>query len=206
MLNCDWKACPKVYHLACLGRQKRPGEVWYCPWHHCVQCGKTAVSHCIHCPNAYCKAHNSILKKHKELGSICDEHKGDITDLVLFYRAVGGIKHLVPNPSVPLTEVRPHLLTSGSDETGNEKDSNAAKQTKISTPVASKQQKISKNSAPIVMSRGQVAGATWVRGIEKTRRSGRSLSGRVIKPKKFENEKKTQKPKKKKIAGLKTVK
>lgn len=121
---CDWKACPKVYHLACLGRQKRPGEVWYCPWHHCVQCGKTAVSHCIHCPNAYCKAHNSVLKKHKELGSICDEHKDDIMDLVMFYRAVGGIKHLVPNPNVPLTEVRPYLLTSGSDETGNEKDSN----------------------------------------------------------------------------------
>ena len=79
-------------------------------------------------------------------------------------------------------------------------------QTKISTPLASKQQKISKNSAPIVISRGQVAGATWVRGIEKTRRSGRSLSGRVIKPKKFENEKETQKPKEKKITGLKTVK
>ena len=122
---CDWKACPKVYHLACLGRQKRPGEVWYCPWHHCVQCGKTAVSHCIHCPNAYCKAHNSVLKKHKELGSICDEHKDDIMDLIMFYRAVGGIKHLVPNPNVPLTEVRPYLLTSGSEEkTENEKDSN----------------------------------------------------------------------------------
>ena len=43
----------------------------------------------------------------------------------MFYRAVGGIKHLVPNPNVPLTEVRPYLLTSGSEEkTENEKDSN----------------------------------------------------------------------------------
>jgi hypothetical protein len=77
----------------------------------------------------------------------------------------------------------------------------AAKQTKINTPVASKQPKISRNSAPIVIARGQGAGTTWVRGIEKTRRSGR-----VIKPRKLEDEKETQTPKGKKIANLKTVK
>ena len=49
--------------------------------------------------------------------------------------------------------------------------------------------------------RGQGAGTTWVRGIEKTRRSGR-----VIKPRKLEDEKETQTPKGKKIANLKTVK
>ena len=54
----------------------------------------------------------------------------------------------------------------------------AAKEAKMNTQVASKQPKISKNSAPIVISREQIAGATRVEGIEKTRRSGR-----VIKPK-----------------------
>merc|ERR1719273_1221659 len=107
VLMCDWKTCPKVYHLSCLGRQKMPREKWYCPWHHCVSCGKQAESHCIHCPNAYCKTHNSVLKKHEELGNICDEHKDDISDLVKFYRRTGGIKNLVPNPNVPLSKVRP---------------------------------------------------------------------------------------------------
>jgi len=55
LLMCDYKTCPKVYHLGCLHREKRPRETWYCPWHYCVECAKPAVSHCIHCPNAYCK-------------------------------------------------------------------------------------------------------------------------------------------------------
>ena len=42
-------------------------------------------------------------------------------DLVNFYRRVGGIKHLVPNPNVPLTEVRPWLAKPPNE---NEKDSN----------------------------------------------------------------------------------
>ncbi len=85
---CDWKTCPKVYHLECLGREKMPREKWFCPWHHCVDCGKLAVSHCMHCPNAYCKSHNDVVRKHPELGMICDEHKDDIIDLVSFYRYV----------------------------------------------------------------------------------------------------------------------
>ena len=100
VLMCDWKACPKVYHLACLGREKMPREKWYCPWHHCVECGKPAVSHCIHCPNAYCKSHGDALNDHPELGKICDEHKDDLTDLIKFYRKVGGIQHLATNPNV----------------------------------------------------------------------------------------------------------
>ena len=124
---CDWKTCPKVYHLSCLGRQKMPREKWYCPWHHCVSCGKQAESHCIHCPNAYCKTHNSVLKKHEELGNICDEHKDDISDLVKFYRRTGGIKNLVPNPNVPLSKVRPQTTYPVGilDGTIDKKDNNA---------------------------------------------------------------------------------
>ena len=86
-----------------------PREKWYCPWHHCVECGKTAIGHCIHCPNAYCKSHNNALKIHDELGTICDEHKDDIPDLILFYRQVGGIDHLVPNPNVAISEIPARL-------------------------------------------------------------------------------------------------
>ena len=46
------------------------------------------------------------MKEHKELGKICDEHSDDINALVNFYRDVGGIQHLVPNPNVPLSEVK----------------------------------------------------------------------------------------------------
>ena len=105
---CDFKTCPKVYHLACLGREKMPREQWHCPWHHCVECGKPAVSHCIHCPNAYCKHHEKSLKNHNELGMICDEHKDEIGDLVMFYRKMkGGVKNLCPHPNVPNSCVIP---------------------------------------------------------------------------------------------------
>ena len=57
----------QVYHLACLGRDKMPREKWFCPWHHCVQCGKLAVAFCMHCPNAYCKNHNTVGKSSKIL-------------------------------------------------------------------------------------------------------------------------------------------
>ena len=119
MLLCQWKTCPKVYHLSCLEMKTPPTskEKWYCPWHYCVQCGKIAVSHCIHCPNAYCKAHDSVLKEQKEIGKICDEHNDDdINDLVNFCRGAGGIQHMVPNPNVPLSEVRPQTAISESNE------------------------------------------------------------------------------------------
>ena len=102
---CDWKTCPKVYHLGCLGREKLPPRgAWYCPWHFCTICGKSAVSHCIHCPNGYCKKHEDMLQKHKELGMICDEHKDDLADLVKFYRKTGGVKHLITHPNVPVVK------------------------------------------------------------------------------------------------------
>ena len=102
---CDWKTCPKVYHLGCLGREKLPPRgAWYCPWHFCTICGKSAVSHCIHCPNGYCKKHEDALQNHKELGMICDEHKDDLADLVKFYRKTGGVKHLITHPNVPVVK------------------------------------------------------------------------------------------------------
>ena len=108
LLMCDWKTCPKVYHLACLGRDKMPREKWICPWHHCVECGKPAISHCIHCPNAYCKTHDNVLLEHEELGKICNEHHEDIEDLITFYRKIpGGISSVTPNPHVPLPEPPP---------------------------------------------------------------------------------------------------
>lgn len=64
-----------------------------------------AVSHCIHCPNAYCKSHNSAISNHSELGNICNEHIDDFEDILAFYREVGGIDKLVPNPHTALDDV-----------------------------------------------------------------------------------------------------
>ena len=86
-----------------------PREKWFCPWHHCVVCGKKSVYHCIHCPNGYCEAHNT-LKEHDELGLICDEHRDDIADLIKFYRRVGGITYLTKDPNYP-NEARVKMLS-----------------------------------------------------------------------------------------------
>ncbi|XP_059080477.1 uncharacterized protein LOC131878504 isoform X2 [Tigriopus californicus] len=133
LLMCDYKTCPKVYHLECLGREKMPREKWFCPWHHCVHCGKPAVNYCMHCPNAYCKTHDMAVNAHEELGNICDEHEDDLDDLLAFYRSVGGVTKLVPHPNVtpeetaadqvvtnggktPLTEIHSSNCSSASDE------------------------------------------------------------------------------------------
>ena len=101
VLMCDWKNCPKVYHLACLGREVLPREKWFCPWHHCVTCGKPAASYCIHCPNAYCTEHDNVIFDHPELGRMCDEHEEDIENLLQFYRSIdGGVSTLPSNPNV----------------------------------------------------------------------------------------------------------
>ena len=55
LLQCDWKTCPKVYHLSCLNKEKIPRVKWYCPWHYCDRCGKKSTSFCIHCPYSYCE-------------------------------------------------------------------------------------------------------------------------------------------------------
>ena len=79
-----------------------PREKWFCPWHHCVQCGKPAVAWCMHCPNAYCKTHNTVLRTHAQLRTICDEHEDDLEDTLDFYKGVGGVENIVPHPNVPL--------------------------------------------------------------------------------------------------------
>ena len=107
LLMCDHKTCPKVYHLDCLGREKMPREKWFCPWHHCVHCGKPAVNWCMHCPNAYCKTHDTVVTEHPEIGWICDEHEDDLGDTVAFYRKAGGIGNLVRNPNVAYGEGAP---------------------------------------------------------------------------------------------------
>jgi hypothetical protein len=85
LLKCSVKTCVKAYHLKCVNQEKFPKEKWLCPWHHCVSCGKNASQQCSHCSNAYCKNHNSAIRSHPQLGTICDEHKDDLADLVKFY-------------------------------------------------------------------------------------------------------------------------
>ena len=147
LLMCDFKTCPKVYHLACLNRDKIPREKFWCPWHHCVTCGKLAVSHCIHCPNAYCRGHNTVLTDHPELGRICNEHEDEMEDTLEFYRKAGGVKHLVPNPNVPLEEVLPMTKKpqaskeKGDDDVNEEEDtekSNHAEEHKENRPSPTK--------------------------------------------------------------------
>ena len=92
--------------MACLGREKMPREKWFCPWHHCVTCGKPAAAYCIHCPNAYCSEHNTVIFDHPELGRMCDEHEEDIGNLIEFYRKVeGGVSSLPPNPNITSTNL-----------------------------------------------------------------------------------------------------
>jgi histone-lysine N-methyltransferase NSD2 len=74
LILCDFKGCLKSYHLGCISRDTVPHGKWYCPWHHCVTCGKLASSWCDHCPNGYCKSHSEPLKKHPVLKNVCDEH------------------------------------------------------------------------------------------------------------------------------------
>jgi len=74
LILCDFKGCLKSYHLGCVSRDTVPHGKWFCPWHHCVTCGKLASSWCDHCPNGYCKNHAAPLKKHPVLKNVCDEH------------------------------------------------------------------------------------------------------------------------------------
>ncbi|CAL1533797.1 unnamed protein product [Lymnaea stagnalis] len=74
LVMCDKGNCPKVYHLQCLKLTKPPSGKWQCPWHHCDECGKLAVSKCTECPNSYCSAHiqGNIFKS--EGLDICSDH------------------------------------------------------------------------------------------------------------------------------------
>ena len=102
LLMCDYKSCPKVYHMSCVDHETRPREKWICPWHHCVTCGSSAIKHCIHCPNAYCAKHGSDLKVHPVLGKICNEHADEFEDLLKFYQKTAAVEKLVQDPNQPI--------------------------------------------------------------------------------------------------------
>lgn len=102
LLMCDYKSCPKVYHMSCVEHETRPREKWICPWHHCVTCGNSALHHCIHCPNAYCSKHASDLTVHPVLGKICNEHTDEFNDILKFYQKAEGVRRLVSDPNQPV--------------------------------------------------------------------------------------------------------
>uniref|UniRef100_A0A914W908 Histone-lysine N-methyltransferase NSD2 n=1 Tax=Plectus sambesii TaxID=2011161 RepID=A0A914W908_9BILA len=57
LVCCGKTKCPKVYHLECLKQDKVPEGVWFCPWHYCNDCGKTATRLCSRCEYSWCEKH-----------------------------------------------------------------------------------------------------------------------------------------------------
>ncbi|PAA63624.1 hypothetical protein BOX15_Mlig026212g1, partial [Macrostomum lignano] len=94
MIMCDKEACPKVYHLGCLGLSKAPSGKWYCPWHHCDECGRPATVLCSECPGSYCAEHADSRIFQMPAGTaagggvinVCCEHD----DLLVAYQASEG--------------------------------------------------------------------------------------------------------------------
>ncbi|QQP48669.1 Uncharacterized protein FKW44_009049 [Caligus rogercresseyi] len=107
VLMCDHKTCPKVYHLECLSRDSLPHGRWFCPWHHCVECGKSAVKYCVHCPNAYCRQHESNLEEHPSLKSLCNEHDPEDIDSLLSYYNSSENREMLTSPAAPMIPVSP---------------------------------------------------------------------------------------------------
>lgn len=57
LILCDKRSCPKAYHIECTGRESeffRKRGQWFCGWHVCARCSKSATLHCYMCPNALC--------------------------------------------------------------------------------------------------------------------------------------------------------
>lgn len=81
LIMCDRKGCPKVYDLACIGRDSVPRGRWECPWHHCdvEQCGKTSTQFCSKCPSSFCTEHKSEAFKEIDGKLVCPDH-GDTPD------------------------------------------------------------------------------------------------------------------------------
>ncbi|XP_052771657.1 histone-lysine N-methyltransferase NSD2-like isoform X2 [Mya arenaria] len=82
LVMCDRTSCPKSYHLRCLGLSKPPYGKWDCPWHHCDDCGKPAVSKCVECPNSYCQTHTEEQTQEFEGRIYCTEHE-DLLDTLM---------------------------------------------------------------------------------------------------------------------------
>ncbi|KAI5075894.1 hypothetical protein GOP47_0009970 [Adiantum capillus-veneris] len=62
LILCDKRSCPKAYHVECTGREseffEKKGQ-WFCGWHVCSQCSKSANLNCYMCPSALC---NTCIK------------------------------------------------------------------------------------------------------------------------------------------------
>lgn len=79
LIMCDRRKCPKSYHLSCLKLTKLPRGLWFCPWHHCDECGKNAAKFCDLCPTSFCNDHGTnLLNKNDKGKQICYEHLDDI--------------------------------------------------------------------------------------------------------------------------------
>ncbi|XP_053652299.1 histone-lysine N-methyltransferase NSD3 isoform X2 [Cherax quadricarinatus] len=80
LILCDVVACPKGYHLECLGLDKLPKGKWICPWHHCDECGQrsTRLNRCDFCPNSFCRQHLQGYIQHLHgIGSVCQDHNSE---------------------------------------------------------------------------------------------------------------------------------
>lgn len=80
LILCDIAACPKGYHLECLGLEKLPRGKWICPWHHCDECGQrsTRLNRCDFCPNSFCRQHlQGNLRHLAGIGSVCQDHDSE---------------------------------------------------------------------------------------------------------------------------------
>eukprot|EP00250_Pteridium_aquilinum_P018726 c24181_g1_i1 orf=3-3782(-) len=57
LILCDKRSCPKAYHVECTGREseffEKKGQ-WFCGWHVCSQCSRSARLNCYMCPSALC--------------------------------------------------------------------------------------------------------------------------------------------------------
>ncbi|CAB4067292.1 Histone-lysine N-methyltransferase, H3 lysine-36 specific,Histone-lysine N-methyltransferase, H3 lysine-36 and H4 lysine-20 specific,Histone-lysine N-methyltransferase SETD2,Probable histone-lysine N-methyltransferase CG1716,Histone-lysine N-methyltransferase ASH1L,Histone-lysine N-methyltransferase NSD2,Histone-lysine N-methyltransferase ASHH2,Probable histone-lysine N-methyltransferase Mes-4,Histone-lysine N-methyltransferase NSD3 [Lepeophtheirus salmonis] len=143
VLMCDHKTCPKVYHLACLSRDKMPHGRWFCPWHHCVECGKSAVSYCVHCPNAYCKNHEATLVEHSLLKNICNEHdEEDINSLVNYYKSEdGSVRKMLTSPAAPMKK------SSDEDTQSSSESSNAINEVAVKSKDQSQKSDLDKTAS-----------------------------------------------------------
>ncbi|KAG7170657.1 histone-lysine N-methyltransferase Nsd1-like [Homarus americanus] len=85
LILCDVVACPKGYHLECLGLDKLPRGKWICPWHHCDECGQRSarLNRCDFCPNSFCRLHlQGNLQHLNGIGTVCQDHNSDELETV----------------------------------------------------------------------------------------------------------------------------
>eukprot|EP00472_Partenskyella_glossopodia_P003730 CAMPEP_0197520596 /NCGR_PEP_ID=MMETSP1318-20131121/5939_1 /TAXON_ID=552666 /ORGANISM="Partenskyella glossopodia, Strain RCC365" /LENGTH=440 /DNA_ID=CAMNT_0043072253 /DNA_START=340 /DNA_END=1659 /DNA_ORIENTATION=- len=76
LIVCDFEACKKVYHPACVGLEAVPSGTWICPRHTChkgPKCKNTPMDdfRCIQCPTSYCNVHvPRTLKQSRDRHSV----------------------------------------------------------------------------------------------------------------------------------------